>query len=50
MTLLVRRDQEYICRVRLTKVEKRFAVGDILPGLQQGTVIKGDSVIAADSL
>jgi len=50
MVLLVRREQEFICKVRLTTVEGRFSVADIMPEFQQGIVLKGDSVIPAENL
>jgi len=47
MVLLVRREAHYICRVQLSRVERRYAVANILQLAKVGKVLKGDVVIIA---
>ena len=45
LEMTVAREQEYICKVLVTKVYKNYAVAEILPKLKEGNVIQGDRVI-----
>lgn len=45
LEMTVAREQEYICKVLVTRVFKNYAVAEILPKLKQGSVIEGDRVI-----
>ena len=45
LEMTVAREQEYICKVLVTKVYKDYAVAEILPKLKEGNVIEGDRVI-----
>ena len=44
-TMIVARNDELICKVKTTRVYKKYAVAEILPELNKGAVIAGDRVI-----
>ncbi len=45
LKMTVAREHEFICKVRIARLYDGYAVADILPELNQGTVIAGDRVI-----
>ena len=45
LELIIARDQEYICKVLVTRVHHDYAVAEILPNVKHGNVIEGDRVI-----
>ena len=45
LEMTVAREQEYICKVLVTKVYKNYSVAEILPKLKLGSVIEGDRVL-----
>ena len=45
LEMTVARDQEYICKVLVTRVYPKYAVAEILPKNKHGNVIEGDRVI-----
>ena len=45
LEMTIAREQEYICKVLVTRVYKNFSVAEILPKLKEGNVIEGDRVI-----
>ncbi len=45
LEMIVAREQEYICKVLITKVYREYAVAEILPKFKKGNVIEGDRVI-----
>jgi hypothetical protein len=46
--LTVARDREYICKVKVTKIYKKFAVAEILTDDKIGEVVEGDRVVWLD--
>jgi len=45
--LMVCRNNDYIAKIRITKVNDNCAIGDIIPDLRNGEVSVGDKVFFA---
>ncbi len=45
LEMIVARDQEYICKVLVTRVFSNYSVAEILPKVKHGTAVEGDRVI-----
>ncbi len=45
LEMIVARDQEYICKVLVTRVFSNYSVAEILPKVKHGNAIEGDRVI-----
>lgn len=44
IVMTVARGREYICKAKVTKVYKKYAVAEVLPGLKAGKVVPGDRI------